>query len=80
MNALASFCLASLLFISQSPQESSELKEAAESAVLHSEFFPDSTVLQSKWDEHQNGVRDHNRALWAILMLETWKDQFAVGL
>jgi tetratricopeptide (TPR) repeat protein len=30
MNALASLCLASLLFISQSPQESSELKEAAD--------------------------------------------------
>jgi asparagine synthase (glutamine-hydrolysing) len=49
-----------------------ELREIAQPVVLNSKFFPESSILRKKWEEHQSGARDHSKALWAILMLELW--------
>jgi asparagine synthase (glutamine-hydrolysing) len=52
-----------------------ELKQLAERAVLHSRFFPGNELLREKWQEHQEGKRDHSKSLWAVLMLELWKER-----
>ncbi|MGH9856512.1 MAG: asparagine synthase-related protein, partial [Acidobacteriota bacterium] len=49
-----------------------ELKPLAEKRILSSVFFPENPVVRAKWEEHQSGARDNSRALWAILMLESW--------
>lgn len=51
-----------------------DLKDMAAVAILSSTYFPDNSLLHTKWDEHQRGVSDHSRSLWAILMLELWND------
>jgi asparagine synthase (glutamine-hydrolysing) len=51
-----------------------ELRPLMEQAILRSHFFPESSLLRIKWEEHQRAVRDHSKALWAILQLELWKE------
>lgn len=34
----------------------------------------DATRVQSCWLDHLSGRRDHSRALWAVLMLQSWLD------
>ena len=50
-----------------------ELKAITERAVFDPGLFQENHLLYSKWEEHQSGVRDHSRALWAVLMLHLWK-------
>jgi asparagine synthetase B (glutamine-hydrolysing) len=52
-----------------------ELKPLAERAVLNSQFFPEKALLRQKWQEHQQGTRDHSKSLWAVLMLELWEQK-----
>jgi asparagine synthase (glutamine-hydrolysing) len=49
-----------------------ELKQLAERAVLKSQYFGENELLREKWQEHQEGKRDHSKALWAVVMLELW--------
>jgi asparagine synthase (glutamine-hydrolysing) len=50
----------------------SDLKEFAHSALFAPDAFFKSSLIQSKWKEHQSNKADNSRQLWAILMLELW--------
>jgi asparagine synthase (glutamine-hydrolysing) len=49
-------------------------------SLAHETLFSSSALLKSrsvkqKFTEHVNGKADHNRTLWAVLMLELWYAQ-----
>jgi asparagine synthase (glutamine-hydrolysing) len=35
------------------------------------------SALERTWSEHQSSTRNHEYRLWAVLMLESWLDQYA---
>jgi asparagine synthase (glutamine-hydrolysing) len=43
----------------------------SESALAHSDVFSPKAV-QALWREHQEGVRDHRKKLWNILVFQSW--------
>lgn len=54
----------------------SELREWAESLLdedrLRREGFLDPKIIRAKWREHLSGKRNHQHALWAVLMFQAW--------
>ena len=41
---------------------------------LRRQSLLDAKTVQSCWQDHLNGRRDHSRTLWAVLMLQSWLD------
>ena len=52
-----------------------KLKPLAQDILFSSNALLNSRLVEQKFSEHSNGKADHNRALWAILMLEFWYRQ-----
>ncbi len=52
-----------------------KLKPLAQDILFSSDALLKSRIVEQKFSEHSNGKADHNRALWAILMLELWYRQ-----
>lgn len=56
----------------------SELREWAESLLdegrLRREGFLNPQMISAKWREHLSGKRNHQHALWAVLMFQAWLD------
>ncbi len=56
-----------------------ELREWAESlldeARLRREGFFNPQVVSVKWQEHLSGKRNHQHALWAVLMFQAWLNE-----
>ncbi|MEO8074500.1 MAG: asparagine synthase-related protein [Acidobacteriota bacterium] len=52
------------------------MREWAESLLnekqLQSEGFLDPQAVNAKWREHLSGKRNHQHALWAVLMFQAW--------
>lgn len=57
-----------------------ELRDWAESLInaarLKREGFLDVKAVQEKWKEHLSGKRNHQHALWAVLMFQAWLDEW----
>ncbi|MDQ3041746.1 MAG: asparagine synthase (glutamine-hydrolyzing) [Acidobacteriota bacterium] len=57
-----------------------ELRDWAESLIdatrLKREGFLDVNAVQEKWQEHLSGTRNHQHALWAVLMFQAWLDEW----
>jgi asparagine synthase (glutamine-hydrolysing) len=55
------------------------LKEWANSLLdskrIDSEGFLESTLIQTKWQEHLSGKRDWSAQLWSVLMFQLWLEQ-----
>lgn len=49
-----------------------KLKSLAQETLFSSKALLNTRIVEQKFSEHSNGKADHNRALWAILMLELW--------
>lgn len=56
-----------------------ELRDWAESLIdaarLRREGFLNTKVVRAKWHEHLSGKRNHQHALWAVLMFQAWLDE-----
>ena len=52
-----------------------KLKSLAQETLFSSKALLNTRIVEQKFSEHSNGKADHNRALWAILMLELWYGQ-----
>lgn len=52
-----------------------KLKSLAHESLFSSKALLNSRVVEQKFMDHTNGKADHNRGLWAILMLELWYHQ-----
>jgi len=52
-----------------------KLKSLAQETLFSSKALLNSRVVEQKFTDHTNGKADHNRGLWAILMLELWYRQ-----
>ena len=54
----------------------SSLKKWAEELIISSriksEEFIDFEIVQKKWLEHQNGLKDWSADLWTILIFLSW--------
>lgn len=63
---------------------STDLKELAESVLFDRsngiEAYLKTTAVRQMWRQHQRGLRDHGRALWAILTFGLWHRDFAAGI
>ncbi len=60
----------------------SDLRELAESALFDpsaQDDLLDCAAVARLWRQHQLGLRDYSRPLWAILMLRMWQRKFATG-
>jgi asparagine synthase (glutamine-hydrolysing) len=60
----------------------SDLRELAESALFDppaQDDLLDRAAVARLWRQHQLGLRDYSRPLWAILMLRMWQRKFATG-
>ncbi len=60
----------------------SDLRELAESALFDTavqDDLLDRAAVARLWRQHQMGLRDYSRPLWAILMLRMWQRKFATG-
>jgi asparagine synthase (glutamine-hydrolysing) len=56
-----------------------ELREMARSALLSRsacDGILEESAITRLWDQHQSGLRDHSRPLWAILMFRMWQRNF----
>ena len=53
-----------------------DLKEMASDLIFSNHGLVDEMLdinsVRKMWDEHQNGSRDHNVFLWALIMLGLW--------
>ena len=52
-----------------------KLKSLAQETLFSSKALLNSRLVEQKFTDHTNGKADHNRGLWAILMLELWYRQ-----
>jgi asparagine synthase (glutamine-hydrolysing) len=52
-----------------------KLKSLAQETLFSSKALLNSRVVEQKFADHTTGKADHNRGLWAILMLELWYSQ-----
>jgi asparagine synthase (glutamine-hydrolysing) len=50
----------------------SDLKELAKETLFAPGAFLKAPLIKQRFDEHQSGIADHSRQLWALLMLELW--------
>ena len=48
------------------------LRPIMQDVLFSSDAFIQAPLIKKKCAEHLEGKADHNRALWALLMLELW--------
>ena len=55
------------------------LKPAFEEHVLHGDLreWINAAEARRLWSEHQSGLANHERKLWALLALALWKARWA---
>lgn len=55
-----------------------ELKELAASALFDaSDDLLNPAAVRRLWQQHESGLRDYSRPLWALLMFQLWRQRFA---
>ncbi|EKE76963.1 asparagine synthase (glutamine-hydrolyzing) [Oceanibaculum indicum] len=58
------------------------LRDWAESLLdaeaLSADGLLEATPIRAAWREHQEGTRDHGTKLWAVLMLQAWRQRWAL--
>ena len=58
------------------------LRALADSALFDSsarDDMLDETRVRNLWQQHQSGLHDYSRPLWAILMFRLWQQRFTSG-